>query len=270
MYRLEMSIRKLSQPRNYNEDILLFSAETGVMAIDSAIKKQIIGMITERDISFNEIVSRTGKAKSTISVHIKDLEQAGLIISWPDPNDYRQKILSINSQSIGRLTNEDRLSAEKQNASPREGLPFTEGDISSFFRFMFTIIRTEAMERGINTDPILKQAGYRVGIAIKPLITGETLSDKIKNLNKFWKSYGLGSITLENDKPITLKVEGCFECQDLPITGHEACSFDSGVFTAIFLDEIPEVPVIHEIECYSSGYNHCTFIISDKSEQKYH
>ena len=187
-------------------------------------------MIAEKEISFNEIVKKTGKAKSTISVHLHDLEQAGLIRSMPDPNDYRQKIISISSPSIGRLTNQDWVSAGNQNPLPGNGLPFTEGDISSFFQFMFTTIRTVAMKNGINTDPILHQAGYQIGSALVPLITGITLADKIKKLDQFWRTYGLGTITLLNKKPISLLVEGCFECNDLPTTGHNACSFDTGVF----------------------------------------
>lgn len=260
-----MNTRKNSKKRDNSGDILLFSTETGVIAVDSSIRKQIIGLIEERDISFDEIVSQTAKAKSTISEHIKDLEQNDLITSRTDPQDFRKKILSLSAQFVGRLTNDDRVSATSKAALQVNTIPFTHGDIPSFFQFMFSSIRIEAMKRGINTDPILRQAGYQVGLAIKPLVSGVTLAEKITSLDQVWRMYGLGEITLLNETPITLKVQGCFECVDLPITGHVTCSFDSGVFSAFFADEFIGVARVHEIECYSSGYDHCIFIIYDPS-----
>ena len=65
----------------------LFSTKTSVVAIDSLIKRRILRIIADGEISFDEVVSLTGKAKSTISVHLRDLETAGLISSKPDPED---------------------------------------------------------------------------------------------------------------------------------------------------------------------------------------
>jgi predicted hydrocarbon binding protein len=263
-----MKRRKKLQFRDNAEDILLFSTESGVIAVQSTIKKQIISMITERDIFFDEIVTRTEKAKSTISEHIKDLEQTGLITSCPDQHDYRRKILSLSAQAIGRLTNEDRGSAEAYEAVPTQNFPFTEGDIPSFYRYMFSTIRIEAMKTGINIDPILQKAGLRIGKNLLPLVRKKTLAGTIKQLSWFWMTYGLGTITLLDEKPITLEVQGCFECRDLPVTGHAACSFDTGVFSAIFSREGSGNPDVHEIECYSSGDNRCVFIIHEKPETK--
>ena len=48
---------------NSNENI-------GVNVIKSPVKLTILEMLRDRDMEFDEIVSNTGKSKSTVSVHL--------------------------------------------------------------------------------------------------------------------------------------------------------------------------------------------------------
>jgi uncharacterized protein len=243
-------------------DVTLFSTKKSVVAVDSPVKGLILGMIAAGDISFDEIVTRTGKAKSTISVHIRDLEKAGLITSRSDTKDQRRRILTLTSKPIGRLTNTDREVSLQDAHQITGSLPFIEGDIASFFIYTLRAFRTEAMALGINMDPVLERTGYRIGSALVPLVYDKNLKGKIQKMDQFWKKYGLGSMRLVAEDPITLEVEGCFECMDLPVTGHGACAFDTGILTALFAKEMQNHARVIEVECYSSGFNHCTFIIT--------
>lgn len=244
--------------------VTLFSTKTSVVAIDSSIKRLIIRIISAGEISFDEIVSRTGKAKSTISVHLRDLETAGLIASRPDPEDHRKRLISMVSEPIGHLSNADRIPAGKRIQMDTGILPFTEGDIASFFRYTLRVFRTEAMNLGMNIDPILERAGSRIGMVLAPLIEDSTLPGKVSKMDTFWQSYGLGKISLISTDPLTIRVEGCFECQDLPVTGHGSCAFDIGVLSSLFSDEFQKNPEVVEVECYSSGFDHCTFVITKR------
>jgi len=51
-------------------------------------------------------VELSGKAKSTISEHLKKLYDEGIIDSRPDPEDARKKIFSIKSEYLGELSRE--------------------------------------------------------------------------------------------------------------------------------------------------------------------
>jgi uncharacterized protein len=246
------------------EEVSLFSTKTSVVAIESPIKRLIIRMISSGEISFDEIVAKTGKAKSTISVHLRDLEKSGLIASRPDPQDQRKRLLSMKSEPIGSLTNADRRHAQHHISLEPGELPFTEGDIASFFRYSLKVFRTEAMNLGMNIDPILQRAGMRIGTVLNPLISDPTLAGKVSKMNQFWESHGLGTISLVSADPITLRVEGCFECQDLPVTGHGSCAFDIGVLSSLFSEEFQNMPEVVEVECYSSGFDHCTFVITER------
>lgn len=243
-------------------DIHLFSSKKRVMAVESEVKKKILEFLGERDYSFEELVKRCGKAKSTISVHIRDLTNAGLITSRTDPLDNRKKILTISSKAIGSLTNLDR-DAPRRNDTIKDstGLPFHPGDIASFFRWGVRIFRTEAMELGINVDPVLMRTGAEIGSILAPLVYDPDLPLMTLKMHDFWEQHGLGTIELSGTDPISLTVHGCFECEDLPVTGHGACSFDIGVLSSIFSNYLKRPIQITEVECYSAGNDHCRFIV---------
>ena len=135
----------------------------------------------------------------------------------------------------------------------------------TFFRFTLRVLRTEAMKLGINTDPVLERAGYHIGSVLAPMVRDRDLEEKIRMLDQFWQQHGLGNMKLVAQDPITLQVTGCFECMELPVTGHGACAFDTGVLTALFAEEMQGFAQVTEVECYSSGFDHCMFIITKRS-----
>jgi len=255
--------RQKPAPGMHAEDVRLFSTKAGVMAVDSPIKIRILELATEGPVAFDQIVEQTQKAKSTISVHLRDLEQAGLIISSPDPRDSRKRTITLASDAIGRLTNSDRdvrVPAQFHGAGRNE--PFSDDDIVSFFRYCVLTFRTQAMVMGINIDPVLGRTGEQVGRVLAPRVAGKTIADMVTKMDAFWQAHGLGRITLTGTDPLTLEVNGCFECEDLPVTGHSACVFDIGVFTAIFSHHLKCPVTVFEDHCYSSGDDRCIFVVT--------
>ena len=81
---------------NSNENI-------GVNVIKSPVKLTILEMLRDRDMEFDEIVSNTGKSKSTVSVHLKSLRESGIISYKLHPVDNRKKIFFLNSKYIGSV-----------------------------------------------------------------------------------------------------------------------------------------------------------------------
>jgi uncharacterized protein len=248
-------------------DIRLFSTKDSVAAVDSPIKLLILRLAAEGPVPFDRIVEETKKAKSTISVHLRDLERAGLITMHPDPDDSRKRFIVLSSNAIGTLTNVDRDAPISPHVH-RHGngeQPFSDEDIVSFFRYCVQVFRTQAMNMGINLDPVLQRTGAEVGRALAPKVAGGTVEDVVHRMDTFWQAHGLGAITLAGTAPLTLEVQGCFECEDLPVTGHGACSFDIGVLTAIFSHHLKTPVIVVEQRCYSSGSDRCIFVITVQS-----
>ncbi len=254
-------------PEVHEEEVRLFSAPGTVVAVDSPIKLRILELAAAGPVSFDRIVELTQKAKSTISVHLRDLERSGLITMVPDPRDSRRRSITLSSDAIGRLTNTDRdIGAPVHH---HRGMitdqPFSDDDIVSFFRFCVLTFRTQAMTMGINIDPVLGRTGEQVGNVLAPKVAGNTVEDVVKKMDAFWQAHGLGAITIASTGPLTLEVRGCFECEDLPVTGHSACVFDIGVLTAIFSHHFRSPVTVVEDRCYSSGDERCIFVITPRA-----
>ena len=73
----------------------LFSTPAGIRTVQSPVRVKILSVLSTRDLTFDEIVRLSGRAKSTVSVHLRGLEQDGIIGSKTDPNDERKKIFFL-------------------------------------------------------------------------------------------------------------------------------------------------------------------------------
>ncbi|MFA4860937.1 V4R domain-containing protein [Methanoregula sp.] len=250
-------------------DVRLFSTQDSVMAVDSPIKLRILELAAAGPVPFDRIVEGTGKAKSTISVHLRDLERSGLITSSPDPRDSRKRLIALSSDAIGRLTNTDRDARLPPPAHRHSGTgqPFADDDIVSFFRYCVLVFRTQAMVMGINIDPVLQRTGAEVGRVLAPKVAGRTTEEVVRKMDTFWQAHSLGAISIVSSDPLTLGVRGCFECEDLPVTGHGACAFDTGVLTSIFSHHLGCPVTVVEAECYSSGDDRCIFVITPRQSK---
>jgi hypothetical protein len=244
-----------------HEPIEFFSTADGVRAVDSPVRLKIVAMLKEREMPFDEIVERTGRAKSTISVHLNDMIQEGIIDARLDDRDRRKKIFFIKSSYLGGLQKDRILEDDIRDILTRKGVP----DVIDFFRIMFRSIRVELCLQGINIDPMLSDAGYRVGGALYTCIGSPDMDELLRNLGKFWVAHGLGRLDVRSLSPLTIYVYDCFECAELPLLGRPACAFDLGMLRGIFFAHFGEERAIEEVECYAMGHDHCCFIIADRN-----
>lgn len=240
----------------------MFSTDTGIHAIDSPVLVRILSMLKEREMPFDEIVAKSGKAKSTISVHLNHMIETGVLGSRLDPLDRRKKIFFIKSSYLGGLQKEASIEDDLRDymARAQGGM----SDAFDFYRLMFRTIRVELYRQGVNIEPILNDAGYRMGQALYESIGSTDLDRLLENLATFWSTHQLGRIVVASKAPLTLYSYDCFECSDLPQLGRPACAFDIGMLKAIFIAHFGKDPGVQEVECYAMGNDRCSFIIGEE------
>ncbi len=249
----------MDRNKQYNEQIELFSTPEGLYVIDSPIRIRILSLLREKEMKFDEIVEQSGKAKSTISEHLKKLYGEGIIDSRVDPEDARKKIFSIKSEYLGELSREklfkEDLKQYIQSYLESDGSPF------EFFRLLFQTIRVSLIREGISIDPILHEAGFQVGETLFPSLEDPKDEVFLKNIATFWESHQLGEVELKSLDPLVINVYDCFECKGLPFLGKTACAFDSGLLKALFSAHHQEPRKVTETKCYATGDDYCRFII---------
>lgn len=257
-YRSTMTTMKESKK---NADLVkIYSSPQGVNVVQSPVKKEILSLLKEKSRSGSDIVSATGKSKSTISVHLQDLMDAE-IISWKShPQDRRKKIFYLNSRYLGDISREREIESDIDLYLDRHLLH--SRDPFRFFRFMFRTIRVALLDEGINIDPILHQAGLRVGEAFYHELQAPTMDKFAKNLADFWEENHLGRLEIKSLEPPIIQAYDCFECEDLPPLGRPACSFDSGILEAVFSAYMGENVSVEETKCYAQSDQYCQFHVN--------
>jgi len=245
--------------RPSSAEIELFVTAGGVRAVESPVRVKILALLRDRELSFHEIVQETGKAKSTVSAHLKFLLQEGIIGEKPDLADSRRKNFYIRSRHLGDISPGTGWRDDVYDGLSSSFLK--TADLSGFYRLMFHSIRVSLISQGINIDPILREAGFQVGKRIYEMVADPDISQFLKNLETFWEKHKLGRIQVEHLSPVTICVYDCFECGDLPITGRPACAFDSGMLDALFSRHFMGEHMATELRCYAMGDDHCRFVI---------
>jgi uncharacterized protein len=236
----------------------IFSSENKVDVVKGQVKVQILDSLCYKNMSFNEIVELTGKAKPTVSQHLRELVDEGLIRSTKDQGDARRKIFCINAELLGDLScdREAKFNIEEYFSKlPQLKDPF------EFYRLILRSLRAEFWNEGINIDPILRNAGKRVGDIFYKELKDCDLNQLLENISRFWENKQLGRIEIKNLDPLTICVYDCFECKDLPEIGEPACAFDSGVLDSIFSKHFKRNVTTVETQCYAMGNECCSFII---------
>lgn len=256
-------MKNMDQKKSHDDtQIGLFATSKGIRAIDSPVKAKILSMLRKGELSFDQIVVSSGKAKSTVSVHLKKLVDEGIIGSKPDPQDARKKIFFINAEYIGELSREKKFEDDIENYVSSYVL--SDGDPFEFFRLMFKTIRVALINQGVNIDPILHEAGIKVGEALYERVADPEMNKFLGNIAQFWETHYLGDVEVKSLEPLTLSVSECYECRHLPYLGRPACAFDAGILKALFSAYYRDERVVDETKCYAMGDKHCCFVI-DKS-----
>jgi uncharacterized protein len=254
-----MTGTKKSSNNKNSQSYKIFSSKKHVDVVKGQVKVKILDALCKKNMSFNEIVELTGKAKPTVSQHLSELVSNGLIVSIKDPNDKRRKIFSINAEFLGELSsdNEAKFDIEEYFSNISNS-----SDPFDFYRLILRAVRTEFWNDGINIDPILHKAGIRVGNVFYNELQGEDLESFLGNIEKFWEEKHLGRVEVKTLDPLVICVYDCFECKDLPEIGEPACSFDSGLLDAIFSKYLGTDVTTIETTCFAMGDECCTFVIN--------
>ena len=235
----------------------------GINVVKSPVKLTILEMLRNNEMEFDEIVSNTGKSKSTISVHLKNLREQGLISYKHHPDDNRKKIFYINSKYLGSVNfSEPKEIKETKTDYLIKNLIANDAEFSTL---LFHTLKSMLIQEGVNIDPILQSTGNSIGKSIFNDLYDDEINKFLDNLADFWDRKGLGRLTYEITQIIKITTYDCFECKLLPKTGKPACYLDTGIFEGVFT-EFFNMPVsVVETQCYTMGDEKCVFEIEPKT-----
>ena len=239
----------------------IYATPEGINAIGSPVKVRILDMLARQDMGFDDLVEQSGRAKSTVSVHLKDLASAGIVSAKPDPLDGRKKIFSLHSLFLAGADSRPQGWFDPGSYVKAE-VP-CEGDPAAVYRMFLSSIRLTLMNQGFSIDPILHLAGRTAGEALYHCVEAPGVEGTVDRVTALWEKNGLGSVELEKRRPLTLTIHDCFECIDLPVYGKPVCAFDSGLLSSLFTHYYSRQMQAIETHCYAMGSGCCRFEVRE-------
>jgi uncharacterized protein len=239
------------------EKVEIYSTKKGMIAIESPIKNEILKMLRERELTFEELTGLCKKAKSTMSVHLNDLMDMGLVYRRVDDNDRRKKYFGLNTDLIVS----SRAPVSEHYDLILKSIPDALGDRYAFLKSLFHLVRCGMESYGVDTSPALKKMGRDVGKVLSAQFHSTDMENLLGEIAVFWKEQGLGTVSpVKGDVPAFI-VDDCFDCSTMPDIGRTQCSMDEGIVEAIIEEKLKVRCSVEEVECYGTGYHHCKFIV---------
>lgn len=238
-----------------SQDAEIYSTSKGAVIIKSPVKNQMIHLLLNDDLTLDDISKRLDKAKSTVSVHLSDLKDLGVVEERPHPEDRRKKIFFLNSKLLGG----SEIPYDKHYKEILNNLRKAENDKYEFLKSLFHLIRFGLINFGLDVHPALREIGRDAGRSIAKDFSSTEMTDLLEEISDFWKKNGLGEMVIDSDNEVI--VHDCFDCGDMPDIESTLCSLDEGMIEGIIEEKIGVEATVREKECYGMGDEHCRFKI---------
>ncbi len=240
---------------NNGDNTAIFSTDIGVIALNGSVKIKILDFLKAGCKSFDEIVQYTGKAKSTISVHLNDLRSQNLLEEATDPNDRRKKVYFLKCQYVA-CSQQPGLNHYSEMldiiGSPNM---FSFGCLTCLFHAVQYGFRAH----GVNCDPIMRKIGNDVGASLSRNFHSHGTDDVLEEMIAFWKEHDIGSFSVLDNDPIKLAVHNFFDCRSIPVREKTLCSFAQGVFEGVFKEKLGVKCVMQMISTCEEDCGSCIF-----------
>ncbi len=247
----------------FEQTTIIFSTDKGIVALNSPVKLKILEILKDGTKSFDELVEDSGKAKSTISVHLDDLEELSLIVEKTYPGDKRKKYFMLNSICLAC----SEIPMRSHYNTHLESIALSGQNMGSFITTLFHTIRYGMEAYGFDPKPILKRLGNDVGTKIGSQFESDDYEGILGELSVFWREHELGDMNIiRNSKP-AIVVTNCYHCGKMPNVGKTLCSMDEGIIEGVFTSKLKMNCKVIETECFGTGHGHCKFIVKEKDQK---
>lgn len=185
------------------EGFVLYLTDKGLVHISNDIRVRILDELDKRSLSLSDLVDITGKAQSTLSVHLDKMVKDGVIKSQEDPEDNRRKMYSISSIRLAETKSPVPESLDRA-AEIFTGMSDEPETISNF---MISFIYVAMDSIGLSIGPFSEGLGSLHARALEKKFCNGPIDEVIDNVRRYYSFANMGKVSIFSFKPLTLTVD---------------------------------------------------------------
>lgn len=228
--------------------------------IKSPVKYELLELLRHDEMNFDEIVENTSKSKASISMHLRDLREEGIVDYKADPTDNRKKIFYLNSDFLGSIDSNKIKKSQKDQTKSLISDFIKDGEVD-YITLLTHTFKSLLMEYGMDMSPILQKLGNNIGKYLFNRLYDDDLEVFIDNIRNYWEKNNLGKLYFDMGNIIQISCIDCFESMNIPQSGTPICNVEKGMFETLFSEYFKFNMNIDEIKCYSMGDDECVYEI---------
>lgn len=236
-------------------DFELYYTKNGLVQVSNDVRRRILHELAEKDLSLTDLSRITGKAQSTLSVHLDKMVSEALISAHDDPEDSRRKVYSLVSVMLAhsKPPSEEALTKAMNVLTDVVDDPVRTRD--ALARFLF--LGFDAM--GLSVEPMASALGSIHAMALGGKLTGSTVEDTVANARDYYRNMGFGEASVFSLKPLTIiiKDETSFTEDSAMSLGYYAVGF----FSKILEDATGKPYELVSSEVFGSDCNYFRFVV---------
>ncbi len=232
----------------------------GIDIIKSPMKYEILDLLRHDEMNFEEIVENTSKSKASVSMHLRDLREEGIVNYKADPSDNRKKIFYLNADFLGSIDSKQIKKNYKNQTKLLIDEFIQQGEIN-YVTLLTHTFKSVLMEYGMDISPILQKIGNYIGECLFSQLYDENLENFLDNISLYWRENNLGEIQFNTENKIQITCIDCFESFNFPKSGLPICNLEKGMLEKLFNSYFKLDLNIEEVKCYSMGDGKCVYEI---------
>ena len=238
-----------------DEGFDIYSTSNGLVQVTNPVRRQILSQLSLSDLSLTDMSVMTGKAQSTLSVHLDKMTNEGLVAFREDPADSRRKIFSLSSRLMARSHGVSAEGAETY----RKTLETMTDRKCNLFKTMLRAMIVGAEASGLCLGPAMRQIGKSMGRVIAASMTSTKVEDIISELQEFYEIHDMGEVCVYTFMPLTIIVRDNYEVTQC--AAESLSMFSQGLFLTVLEETAKKRYKISSSECFGAGNNYSKFII---------
>lgn len=227
----------------------------GLVEVSDPLHQNILAHLSESNMSTTDISNVTGKAQSTLSVHLDHMVNEGLIRSESDPQDSRRKIFSLSSKKLAFSKDINPAGMDYARNIMKKGVENIEEFSRNFIKSLLIISESN----GLDIGPIMENIGSEVADILAPTFESNKVEDIMRRLQEFYEIIDFGEVCIYTFLPLTIIIRVQEETPLMQVESRP--KFSHGLFKRILSTMIGRRYDVTHSEIFGVNNNYFKFVI---------